>query len=719
MGPQPLLQCLCLLFAIEDPQPVVSQTITVTGYREPYAAKSSSSAIREEVPLAELPQSVGVINAKLLEDRGTSNVSEAARNVAGLTAVADSVNSSNLFSLRGYLVPNFRDGFRVGLSDVPKRSGAAPPIDPLAIESIEVVRGPSAILFGRGNPGGIVNFVSKRPEFERTTRVAISSGTEENARGELDTTAAITERLAYRVLASYTNRDSYREHVGSRMWFFHPALTWTSGGRWTAHVAGEWNDYDTTPEEGVLLLPNTQRREAIAATYSTRENYYGLPDFNRFETRSHRGQLEIDGVLDPRWTVRLQAMTERQTQDGRHVFGQFYNYNGALRVLGFPAASVNHDVRASDAFTNVREDRSLRLETAHDVSTVNIQHQLLASLEFAQGEFETRGRTVPLDFFNPATGATFTHASLNNPAFPNDRVGTRDFDDRAIVVQDFVRIGKRFSALAGLRYERATVDALNTNTSRLLPPSQTTKLSDNELVPRLGIHYAATSNLHLWTSYSESYTPSLGQQTIAGGPVEPERGAQTEVGARVSLLGGKLDVSTSAYQIDKRDVIISDPQNPLFAINGGAERARGAELETYGAIGTRFRVTANVAYIDQKFTTHPRLRGRTRYGVPDWSANVWGVYETPDGLAFGAGAWHRGGVWNDDTNSVFLPRTTVLDAMAAYRFRDWRVQLNLKNLTGELYYTPLNRGDAYDPTVPVFAMPSAPLEVALRVDYRF
>jgi TonB-dependent siderophore receptor len=705
----------------DDDPPAVAETITVVGYRELYAADASSSAIRAEVPLVELPQSVGVIGEKILEDQGVTNISEAARNVAGLTAVSDSVNSSNLFTLRGYLAPNFRDGFRVGLSDVPKRSGAAPPIDPLAIDTIEVVRGPSAIMFGRGNPGGIVNLVSKRPEFDRSTQVGLATGRFEKARGEFDTTGPITEQLAYRLLASYTHRDSYRNEVESTAWFLHPALTW-AGSRWSLHVAGELNDFDTTPEEGVLLLPNPAH-DTIPAPFSTRENYYGS-NVNRFETRSHRGQLELGGIVNPDWNVRLQLFAERQTQDGRHVFGQFYNFNGALRVLGFPANSANHDVRADDVFTNTRTDRAIRVESSnhfqHTFGATPVDHELLTSLEAAEGGFATRGRTVPLDFFSPVNGAAFTHVSLSNPLFPNDRVGTRDFDDRAIVVQDFMRIGDRVSLLAGLRYENAKVDALNTNTSRLLPFSAAIKLSDNELVPRVGVHYAATTNVHLWTSYSESYTPSLGQTTSAGEPVEPESGAQTELGARVSLLGGKLDLSSSLYEIRKTDVIITDPANPLAAINGGRELARGAELEAFGSIGNSLRFTGNVAYIDQKFTSHPRLRGKTRYGVPDWSANLWGAYDAPNGISLGAGVAYRDGVWNDDTNSVFLPSSTTVDAMVAYRVSDdWRVQMNLKNLTDELSYTPLNRGDANDPTVPVFAMPTAPREVNLRVEYRF
>ncbi len=636
---------------------------------EGYIAKRSISATKTNTPLSETPQSITVITSEEIQDRGASGLQDALNYAAGVRSDAYGLDSrSDNFRIRGSEPSVFLDGLRSNYNWYTSTTRT----EPYTLERIEVLRGPSSMLYGQGSTAGVVNMVTKRPQAETMREIGVSYGSHNRRQVQADFTGPIDENgeWLYRVVALGRLSDTQVKHVPDDRWVLAPSLTWqpNASTSLTLRALLQEDKSGSTaqffPWEGVAL-PNPNGRIPT-------DTFIGDPDWDRYNSSRRALGWSFEHAFNDKWTVRQNTRWSHNKVDYRSLYANAFN--GAD---GWPADPINKRLLsryADGTITTVRMvSADQHLEGAFD--TGPIKHQILFGFDATYSSedkvtaFESPD-TVPLiDAFNPV------YPSYTPPAFGDYMPRARQ-RDMGIYVQDQLRYDN-WIVVAGLRRDRSknVVDGSEGQVS-----SATSK--------RLGVMYAADNGLSPYLSYSESFTPVLGRDA-AGASFVPLRGKQLEAGIKYESADRDLMANAAAYTLHEENRLINDPAMPTRQVQVGKTRNRGIELELKTQINRQFGLIANYNYIDLD---------KELEGLPRHQAAVWGKYRfavgNVEGLSAGAGVRWLGGF--QDGIAPRTPSVTLLDAMLAYDTPSWRYALNINNLMDKTYVsTCLGRGDCW------------------------
>ncbi|RPI03592.1 MAG: TonB-dependent receptor [Ignavibacteriae bacterium] len=712
------------------PEPIGMNEVVISGYRETYSTGDNYSALRMNAPMMTLPLSTAQVTNKLLTDQNIINMNEALRNVSGVATEFGGPHPL-VVNIRGFNASVFKDGFKIGGGGT-SGGGDDLPVSSISVDRIEVLKGPSTILYGRGEPGGIINFISKQPQMESGYTVEAMTGSFQQYRlGGSATGPLLSESVLYRVDGSYEKSNSYRDEVKSNTYFVKPSFALNVSEETKVYLTGEISRSEFTPDRGVLMLPSVSADGIFSASFapiSSRSYFFGLPTDNT-DQNQQRVVAEVEHIITPDWTVRLAANYEYVTQWSLYEVDYFYTYKGTMPA-GIPAGTFppNWSIRLHSDLNSNRTDYGTRFESSlrlsHQLFGTRMAHGILVAADMLQIKTDLLMDYNPNQLLDVSTG---TRMNVSLPMFVHEENFSKS-KDYGISFQDLITIDERWHLLLGGRYENNSIDVTQLAAYTTTPKS--TKNESSGFVPRLGVLYQFYDNMSLYASYMGSYQTPGADYGLWDIPADlkPERAYQAETGVKLELLNKRALLSASVFMIDKYDVIASE-NNPAgvspykLYYNIGKEDAQGFDIDVVGEVTSNLRVSAAFNAQKMKFTNPKKIivDGKQRYGTPTYSGNVWAVYEFNNGLfnglGIGGGASTRSEVFVNDANEAKVPAYTTFDAVTYYEFAKLRFQLNFYNITNELSYNVGNGGGG-NPTAFLLLMPSAPFRTTLSVRYQ-
>lgn len=645
-----------------------SLRILVTGNQEndSFYEPRSSVATRTETSILDVPQTVQVIPSEVIESQQSVRLSEVIRNLSGAVSGGQDLGRGETFSLRGFQnVPVLRNGFRqFGSGEIST--------DTANIEQVEVLRGPSSILFGDIRPGGAINITTKRPTKDPFYNVQFQAGSQGLLRPSIDISGPLSadERVRYRLNAVYQSGGDFQDADTeiSRV-FVAPVLTYEISDRTDLTLELEYLNDRRAPFFGIPALG-----EGIA----------DIP-FNQISN-------EPDDLSEEEYLNIGYDLEHRFNEQWRVRNGFRYTNQTAFLNVAFPF-DLDEETGILTRFwaTQPQDSQSYTFQTSllGEFETGPVEHELLVGLDLNRdrGNFNTKIRLDPetpllLDIFNPVYGQANRPDSDTLPLIIDQLSETNRL---GVFVQDQVNLSDSLILLAGLRFDRID-QTITTNPNDFDPTSGEVSQTESAFTPRVGLIYKPVENISLYASYSQVFGPSEAETTTADGDLLGfESGSGFEVGVKTELLDGNLAAGLNYFNITRRNVATDDPENPFFFIATGEQRSQGVELDVTGEILPGWNVLASYAYIDAEISEDETFEvGNGLPSAPQNSANLWTTYQVQsgpvEGLNFGVGFNFVGEREGDLANSFTLDDYFLVNAAVGYERDNWRAALNFRNL---------------------------------------
>lgn len=631
---------------------------SASGPVEGYRATRSATATRTDTDIRDTPQTIEVIPSQVLEDLGSTRIDRALDFAGG---VSRQNNFGGLtfynYSVRGFSTGElYRNGFAIN-----RGSYSAP--DTGAIERIEVLKGPSASLYGRGDPGGLVNIVSKRPQDEAFTRLDLSAGSWDRYRTSLDSNTPLRDdgSLLSRINLAVEDNGSFRDHVDSRRQIVTPSLTWQLDPDTTLQLDAELSRTESVFDRGIPAVNG----EMGAVSRST---FLGEPNDGHIRNDNQTLDLALERYLNDDWKLRL---ANHYTQG--HMQGDS-SEPGAL-----VGDSVTRRLRQRDFEWN---DSITQAELHGQVEGLGWQHQLLAGVEY---ENYRNSQKYPQSGLSLGYGQNIYHPVYGAPK--PTITSANDFFEQtesyALNLQDQITFSERLRGLLGVRLERIEQHALN-RTSGVW-----THQDKDVATPRIGALYQLTPQVGVFANASSSFRPNaLGSQ---GQVYKPEKGMGYESGLKLDLLDGRLGGTIALFHIDKENVITADALGDSVA--AGEARSQGLDMQFSGQLGDAVRIIGAYAYIDAEVTQGDAAipTGSDLLGVAQHSGSLMAVYEFQGGALqgsdIGAAITYVGDRSGEAGSDFRLDAYETLDLLAHYKVSpDVTLGVNLNNVFDRKYY---------------------------------
>ncbi|MCC5608958.1 TonB-dependent siderophore receptor [Nostoc sp. CHAB 5834] len=637
--------------------------LVVTGEQDGYSTPNASTGTRTDTPILDIPQAIQVVPRKVLDDQQVIRLDEALNNVSNVIAGGADTSTEARYTIRGFdNAPLLIDGFRqYGYPEVP---------DTANLERIEVLKGPSSILYGEIQPGGVINAVTKQPLSEPFYEAELQVGNYGLIRPRIDISGPLNNDKSqlYRLNLAYLNSESFRGFDQNfEQFFVAPALAVKLSENTDITFYLQYSNRIRPFDAGLIAVGDR-------VVDVPRDRILNEPDDYIERTFVNTGYA-LEHRFNNSWKIRnaFRYATTRVFSDKLTIPTAFDETTGIL-----------DRVYAYDDFYS--DDYSLQTNVVGKFNTGSVKHTLLFGLDlnrtnsnsFSKADFFN---SAPLDIFNPVY-RNFPRTSLNDVLIDRESKTNR----LGIYVQDEIAFSDSLKLLAGLRYE--TVDQKINNQPSLFYPNGDTSQSNEAWTPRVGIVYQPIKKLSFYASYSQSFNPNIDRFTINGDPLEPERGEGYEVGVKAELLESKVFATLAYFDITKQNVATEDLNFPGLGISvaTGEQRSQGIELDVSGQILPGWNIIASYAYTDAEVTADSSVPiiGNRLIGVPRHNASLWTTYELQrgnlQGLGIGVGVNYLGERQGDLENSFELDSYFLTNAAIFYRRDNWRFALNFKNI---------------------------------------
>ena len=639
----------------------VSGSVTIT--ESPgYVTEVTSSATKTLTPLRDVPQSITIVTQEQIKDQMMMSIGDVVRYVPGITAIQGENNRDQLV-IRGNSTSAdfFLDGVR---DDVQYYR------DLYNLDRVEALKGPNAMMFGRGGGGGVVNRVTKEAGFAPVHEFTLLGGSYGNKRFTADLDQPLSDKVAIRLNAMYENSDSFRKYVNLERHGINPTLTFAPGKQTKITLDYENFRDDRVADRGI---PSFQGRP-VDVDAST---YYGNPDQSHVGARVNLGSATVEQEAG-RVTIR------NRTTVGNYDRGYQNFVPGALTPdqRQVTLSAYNNATRRLNVFNQTDVTYSLEIGA--------VRHKFLAGAEVGRqltDNFRNTGY-----FNNSATSilVPYTDTVISTPM--TFRQSATDADNHlktnvaATYVQDQIDLSRHFQVVAGLRFDHFDLQYHNNRTGENL------RRIDNLVSPRAGIVYKPMTTLSIYSNYSVSYLPSSGDQfsslTTVTQQVKPEKFNSYEVGAKWDV-SQSFSVTTAVYRLNRTNTRSTDPNDPTRIVQTGSQRTNGYELGLNGSLTRRWKVAGGYAYQDAFVTsaTTAARAGAQVAQVPHHTFSIWNNYQILPKLGAGLGILNRSNMFAAIDNTVHLPGYTRADAAVYYTLTErMRLQANVENLFDTKYY---------------------------------
>ncbi|OIR12318.1 putative TonB-dependent receptor BfrD precursor [mine drainage metagenome] len=700
------------------------QTATADGYQ---ATKTRVGKVLQDPH--DIPQAITTVTNSLMHDQQVGSLREALRNVSGLTFnAAEGGRSGDNMNLRGFYT--FGDIYLDGIRDTAQYNR-----ETFNLEQVDVLRGSAAMLFGRGQAGGVINQVSKTAKLYDENTMSASLGNDGYQQFTGDFNKQLAETTAIRLNVMDRAEETYRVNPANGD---HPELNrkgvaisfgtgiGTNDELLLSHIYTQTRD---VPDYGISFVNN---RPVNTASINDNTFYGGSKNFDDSDTN-------ISSIT---FMHKFSGDTQLRTQL-RHADYERAYWTKTPSATLLPQADYSvggNPTRSTDYTTNtLQSDLSTKLTLA------GMKHQVLMGFEYLN---EDSSRTT-LQPFDPSTGLPIfgTRTQVNAAIAANgvfydknllstDTPTTFNADNYAVYAQDTIEIVPQWDLLVGVRR-----DEMKANYSSATSPT----LNYGENSYRAGLSWHQTPENHYYVSWSDSFSPTadLYQQTVAALPAE--RSKTLEIGAKWLLLDGDLALRTALYRTTKDWERNTDLES-TSAVLTKKRRTDGVEFELAGRIADHWEVFSGIAFMDAKIlevaenvnaTTgaityaDARFVGQRARNTPVATFNVWTTYQFARNWKLGGGVEAKGnrygynpsqtaaqtstatGTFNTGSfNPNVLPGYARVDAMLTYEVRKWAVRLNVKNLLNKIYYDSLYDNGG-------FSVPGNHRSVIITTEYKF
>ena len=676
------------------------------------------SAARSGIKVMDLPQSVQVINSEVISQQQAIRLSEVIKNANGVYVASARGGAQESFFSRGYdMGANnmFKNGFRFNSGSIPEVS---------SLEKVEFLKGSSALLYGNVAPGGILNLVTKTPQFTQGGEISTQLGSYAYYKPTLDIYGPLNNAIAYRFNGSYENAESFRDFVKNERVYFNPSFLFTISKKTNITLQGDYLSADWTPDFGtgiigkkILDLPRNAYFGALWSTGNTKSSSASVLlnhefnknwklSFNSSFQNYDRTQLSTAQMsnLDT-YPIRgdwKRGLTRNKNQE--QVFGDQLSLQGI-----FKTGRIKHQIFTGADFEN-------SLATAYtfafydDAGVVKTQEDIAINL--FNYDISTQSAVVPYD--SRATQIVKTEYKRFGAYF-----------------QDLVSITDKIKVLAGLRwswqeselstYKETAVGGFQTIAPEDNDPKVNPKRFDKAFSPKVGLVLQPTKNITIFGSYANSFTPNSTSFTYDKEPLEASVIDQYEAGIKTDLWKGVLSTNVTVYQITNDNLVqtaaflqdgVTPNTNTAIKVMSGATKSKGVELDITAKPIEELKINAGYSYNDMRYTKTSGKNGSFIEGdrvarTPQNTANLSFFYTVPSGFlkgvsvgAIGNYIGRRIGGWNNQHSTdltkypdgiwyreIPLSDYTTIDASVGYTWKKFSVLCKLSNIANELNYT--------------------------------
>ncbi len=678
--------------AASDEEVIKMDRFVVTTDLEKYAEKSSTAATKLPTDMRDLSSSVQVLNAAFLTDIRSTRLEYAFNYV---TVLNKQGNNANAFTLRGFAAAgsNLQSIQVDGLPGPPSRFASPPTIN---VERFEVLKGPTSVTYGQGNPGGMLNIATKSPKATRQTTISTNFttyagdisgfGDKFSWIGSIDTTGPLGEskKLLYRLVASYEDQESFRDYYFQENKYIYPSLTY----KWNADtwftVKGEYVREERQANDG-LAVPflNAALLPPINVSYQAPNHLdtdYGDSWAFTFQTR----------VFDA-WTVRAAYRTTWHTDSRRSL----ETAQGAIvsNATNFRLSTIRPRYRVQE---NEKGYNFIDVNAYGSFGPENVRHTIIGGFNGGR-EWLRTNRLAFGPFTTPVN--LYTSVPAVDAVYPATPTGLQDrqsnFWSYGAYLSDQIKFGTRANLTLGIRREKQDSYQKDATANRgSKPTSEATS-------PTVGLTYHVTSEWSLYGGYAEGFKPqSPGNVDANDNPhFDPEMSEQTEIGVKAELFGGKLFGTVALYDLKKKNVLVgtgtTTPTGNAIAILSGLQQSRGVEVNVSYLPQPNWQVQAGYTYIDARVKSSPTatIVGALLDNTPHNAASLWTRYnftqERLKGLGLGLGFVYTGMrqaiITNVPTARFQLPSYTRTDVGVYYRRGHFDYALNVTNLFDRTY----------------------------------
>jgi len=710
-----VLACLAANTQANEPDAPDATTLDAISVSAKFVAQGAKSAMKMDITVMETPYSVASYGDAFMKAIETTNVADLYNYMTG---VRRGGATGYDLSIRGFKTTQAdKNAIMIdGLPGVAGRRGSPPTV---VSESVEVVKGPASVLYGMAQPGGFVNIITKKPSARRSaqldiralsyTGAGLSLGKRNNYNISADFTGPIDQdqRLLYRLIAEYSDKDGFRHHLWDDNRYITPSLSWhvTDHTQLTATLEYRRNK---TAYENMLVAPN---KDASLITRDLR-TFYQEPD-GLIDEKSTAGTVTLSHSFENGGAFNLAARSVRVTEDAR-------GYDN-VAVIG----------NAIDGYILRRRARQQANERKYDYidghysqtfHSGSVEHKFIAGATWGVDETDFER----IQFYNcPATGPTslpgpgLCNVSVYDPVigvapdistFPAGPLNHRNNRNTSsgLYVSNLMSLSEKWKLNLGVRYaseKRRAQEKKN-------PPFEVTRSSSSSTLPTAGLLFNPVPHVTFYASYATSYIPqAAGIQDAAGiaNPFDPQEGRQYEIGSKLELLDNRLTTTVAVFDIEKTNTVAAIACNPGVPGNCsqqvGAERSKGAEWEINYQVNDNFQLIGGLAYTDAYISetfaaANAPLVGARLTNSSLKSANLWARYDFSEGalrnFGIGAGLSYNSEVPGSlpssaDPRVLRLPGYSVADLALYYQLADrYHLTLKVNNLLDKRYYEGVN-----------------------------
>ncbi len=670
-------------------------------------ANSTSTATKTNTPLVNIPQSVSVVTKDFIRDQSFQSLTEVTRYVPGVAIHQGEGNRDELVirgvdSSANFFVNGFRDDVQYFR-------------DLYNAQSIEILKGPSALIFGRGAGGGLVNRTLKEADGTRIYEATGQVGSYNDRRVTLDAGQAVNENVAVRFNAMYENSDTFRDYGHLERYGINPTVTLKPSDDTKIKLSYEfYHDFRLAdrgnPSQG---LPGGATRFNPTLPFAPNGDlttFFGSPIYNSAKVEVQTAMAVIDHDFGNGLTVRNGTIYADYNRGYRNVYP---GGTGAPAAAGGGAVTADQTTLSLNAYQNdtPRENAFNQTDFVYKTATGPVLHTIAFGTEFGRqtglsrrdsGQFPQVSPTSPFVLVNPFNPTYFGPVTFNHIA--SDANSKYRLNIESGYVQDQIEVTRWLQLLVGARYDNFDLAALdmNTNTSR--------SRVDDFISPRAAVIVKPIDSMSLYTAWSVSYLPASGDQFSALNPstiiLEPQRFESSEIGAKWNI-NPKLLFTAAAYQLLRANVPVNIGGG--LSIPGGMHKIRGFETALTGYITPDWQAVLGYAYTDARIAndltapnvTPPIVAGNRVQLVPYNQVSLWNKYQFNPTWAAALGVIYFSDSFASSDDSVRLPGFVRVDAAVYAKIDEmWRVQLNVENIFNKGYWATADGNNNISPGQP-------------------
>lgn len=651
--------------------------------RARYVAKRTLTVTKTDTPIVEIPQSVSVITRNELDVRNVQNLTEALRYVPGVTAdnFGFEGRGYEYLLMRGFsalTTATFRDGLSQAAQGLYFNSFIT---ETYGLERIDVLRGPSSVMFGRGDAGGIVNRVTKRPSADPIREIELQYGNFDRKRVAADLGFANEdETLMFRLVGLGLDTDTQikfpntgGDRAQNRRFYMAPSLTWRPTIDTTITLLGDVLNNRSEASPFYISAPDGSRTDVLVADSK----------FVKYATNQYSFSYQIEHNFNKMFTVR---------QNFRHMGqgGQFNEINPLEFNIDQPTVMDRMAFSTRERLNQTVLDTHLQAK----LNTGPVHHTMLLGADWnatdASIKYLAGSDTPGIDILNPV---------YPQPIAKPDSLADhtkQEIDQLGFYIQDQLRYNQNWILTLSGRYDR--VASINDD----LLNATTLKSKDSAYTGRAGLTYLFSNGIAPYISYSQSFLPQAGS-TSDNLPFDPTRGAQYEVGIKYQPVGGRGLYTLALFDLTKTNVVTRDPNDLFRSVQTGEIRSRGAELEARAELLRGLNFIGSFTYYEATVTkSNDGNKGKMPIQTPTTMTSAWLDYSLESlgidwlrGFGIGGGVRYVGRVFDDEQNTSSTPAFTLFDASLRYDYGPWLFNINANNIFNNSYVSSNAFGNYY------------------------